>query len=70
MLLAVFLVDLFLLQVIDHQPAVMAVVALAMVAEPLVEIDSVILEEQEEYIIFMTQKTLLMATLGPVDKAL
>lgn len=70
MLLAVFLVDLFLLQVIDHQPAVMAVVALAMAVAPLVEIDSVILEEQEEYIIFMTQKTLLMATLGPVDKAL
>lgn len=36
----------------------------------LVEIGVVILEEQEEYIIFMTQKTLLMAMLGPGDEVL
>ena len=70
MLLAVFLAGLFLLQIIDHQLAVMAVVALAMAAALLVEIDSAILEGQEEYIIFMTQKTLLMAMLGPGDKVL
>lgn len=70
MLLAVFLMDLFLLRVIDHQPAVMAVVALAMVAVLLVEIDTAILEGQEKLIIFMTQKTLLMATLGLEEEAL
>lgn len=41
-----------------------------MVAVPLVEIDTAILEGQEKLIIFMTQKTLLMATLGLEEEAL